>query len=136
VKGGLRNKDNKLLFESWTMTSAVLTHHNDNGRTGANVNETILNVTPVIDASIGTSASNPTTGTLYLVLAAWDPNLFNGQPQHAFKQLLYDINLVDGQPRAAAAGQSNPVEITGSFPGVGYAQANESDLPVDKSGGL
>jgi hypothetical protein len=91
--------------------------------------------TPVIDARVGTSAADPTTGTLYLVLAAWDPVLFDTQPQKAFKQLLYAINLADGLPRPAAPGQSNPVEITGIFPGSGYAEANESDLPVDKSGG-
>jgi hypothetical protein len=92
--------------------------------------------TPVIDATIGTSAANPTTGTLYLVLATWDTAVFNSpQPEKAFKQLLYAINLADGQPRPAAPGQTNPVEIGGTFPGAGYAEAKESDLPVDKSGG-
>lgn len=93
--------------------------------------------TPVIDARIGSSAANPTTGTIYLVLATWDPVLFQTQTQRAFRQLLYAIDLVDGMPRAAAGGQSNPVEIGGTFPGVGYAEADpeQSDLPVDKSGG-
>lgn len=102
------------------------------GSAGGNIG--ILS-TPVIDAQLGTSAANPTTGTLYLVLATWDPQRFNTQSQNVFKQLLYAVNLSDGQLRPAAPGQSNPVEISGSFPGAGYAKAKESDLPVDTAGG-
>src|SRR5579859_3762591 len=83
--------------------------------------------TPVIEANLGTSAANPTTGTLYLVMATWDPGLFKAQPEKSFKQLLYAINLNDGKPRPAAPGQTNPVEIGGSFPGAGYAQGQQSD---------
>jgi hypothetical protein len=91
--------------------------------------------TPVVEAKIGTSAADPSTGTVYLVLAAWDPALFNGNPQGAFQQLLYALNLSDGQPRAAAPGQSNPVAINGTFAGTGYANAKESGKPVDTTGG-
>ena len=91
--------------------------------------------TPVIDAKIGASAADPTTGAIYLVLATWDAVLFNTQPQQSFKQLLYAINLADGLPRPTAGRQSNPVEIGGTFPGVGYAEARDSELAVDKSGG-
>src|SRR5262245_31978045 len=91
--------------------------------------------TPVIDARVGSSTNDPSSGTIYLVLAAWDPNQFNTQPQQAFKQLLYAINLGDGQLRLAPAGEQNPVAIGGSVSGAGYASAHPSDLPVDTSGG-
>jgi hypothetical protein len=91
--------------------------------------------TPVIDAKIGTSKANPSSGTIYLVLATWDPVLFKTRPQQAFKQLLYAIDMANGQLRPASVGQPNPVEIGGSAPGTGYAEAHESDLPVDTSGG-
>lgn len=73
--------------------------------------------TPVIDAGIGTSAADPSTGTLYLVLATWNP-----ASQKDFKQLLYALDLANGQPRNLG-GQLNPVEIAGSVPGVGYLNA-------------
>src|SRR5262249_11896470 len=40
--------------------------------------------TPVIDAQVGASPKNPSIGTIYLVLATWDPVLFQTQPQQAF----------------------------------------------------
>ncbi len=91
--------------------------------------------TPVIDATIGTSAANPSTGTIYLVLATWDPARFQNQKDQVFQQLLYAIKLEDGRLRPAAAGQANPVAIQGQAPGVGYAKATATQLPVDTSGG-
>jgi len=92
--------------------------------------------TPVIDATIGTSAAHPSRATMYLVLATWDPALFATQPIQAFRQLLYAIDLSDGQIRAPAGGQTNPVEINGSVPGVGYAEAHASDLPKQSANGV
>src|SRR5262249_48990135 len=50
-------------------------------------------------------------------------------------QLLFAINLADGQPRLASPGQTNPVAITGDYPGVGYATAQAKDVPVVTDGG-
>src|SRR5262249_21695175 len=75
--------------------------------------------TPAIEAKLGTGPADPTTGTMYLVLATWDP----AQADGAFRQLLFAINLADGQPRPAAPGQANPVAVAGDFPGAGYATA-------------
>src|SRR5262245_5589197 len=95
--------------------------------------------TPVIDARIGTSAADPSTGTLYLVLASWDPALFqqggNKSPR-AFRQLLFAVNLSNGTLRPAAAGQSNPVAVDGSVKGVGYAEARATERqPIKVNGG-
>ena len=87
--------------------------------------------TPVIDAEIGTSAYDPSRGTMYLVLATMDPALFPTCTQDAFRHLLYAIDIGDGQLRDMGAAGSNPVEIRGTVPGVGYAKALASDLPID-----
>lgn len=92
--------------------------------------------TPVVEATLGTSAANPTRATMYLVLATWDPVLFTTQPTQAFKQLLYAIDVSDGRLRPPAGAQPNPLEINGSALGVGYAEAHESDLPVQSTGGI
>jgi hypothetical protein len=100
---------------------------------GANYNDITGNIgilsTPVVD---------PAANTIYLVAAAYDPNVLNGpvaQAQQAFKQLLFALDLSTGNLRPAAAGSTNPVEIGGSVPGVGYFGAPESAKPVDKTGG-
>jgi len=73
--------------------------------------------TPVIDL---------TSNTIYLVAASVDPAALAGaQPQSAFKQLLFALDLSTGNNRVAAAGSSNPVAITGSALGVGYRDAKE-----------
>jgi len=86
--------------------------------------------TPVIDTQIGASPADPTTGTMYLVLATWDEARFANDQLGAFKQLLYALDLADGQPRALANGRPNPVEIAGSVPGSGYGKT----VPVTVKG--
>ena len=100
---------------------------------GANYNDIIGNIgilsTPVIDG---------VTNTMYLVAAAFEPVVLNGpaaQAQQAFKQLLFALDLSTGNLRPAAPGSTNPVEIGGSVPGVGYHDAQEGNKPVDKTGG-
>ena len=92
--------------------------------------------TPVIDAAIDPAGLAPTTGTLYLTLATWDPTTFGATPQASFQQLLYAIDLATGQPRPSTTAAPNPVQINGSAPGVGYAQAQASDLPVNVVGAV
>lgn len=87
--------------------------------------------TPVID---------PATHTLYLVAAAYEPTVLNGpNPQQAFKQLLFALDLATGAPKPPPAGSTNPVEIGWSAPGVGYHDATPGALNpgtvVDRSGG-
>jgi hypothetical protein len=75
--------------------------------------------TPVIDA---------VANTMYLVASAYDPATLAGpapQSQNAFKQLLFALDLSTGDPRAATAGSSNPVSITGSVAGFGYRDGQE-----------
>ncbi len=73
--------------------------------------------TPVVD---------PGANTIYLVAASFDPAALAGpNPQNAFKQLLFALDLSTGNPRASTAGSSNPVAIAGSVAGVGYRDANE-----------
>jgi hypothetical protein len=91
--------------------------------------------TPVIDVTIGTSAANPSTGTIYLLLATWDPTQFPNLKDQVFQQLLYAIKPEDGSVRPPSVGKPNPVAIQGQAAGVGYAKAIASDLPVDTSGG-
>ena len=69
--------------------------------------------TPVIDAKIGTSKQDPSTGTVYLVAATYDPDRFQAQPQGAFQHLLYALDIADGQPRPALPNRPNPMEIRG-----------------------
>lgn len=83
--------------------------------------------TPVIDL---------TSKTIYLVAAAFDPAALNGaNPQQAFKQLLFALDLSTGNLKPAMAGSTNPVEIRGSVAGSGYHDAHESKKPIDKTGG-
>lgn len=100
---------------------------------GANYNDITGNIgilsTPVIDA---------VTNTIYLVAAAFEPDVLNGpaaQAQQAFKQLLFALDLSTGNLRPAGPGSTNPVEVGGSVPGVGYRDAQEGNKPVDKTGG-
>jgi hypothetical protein len=70
---------------------------------------------------LSTPAIDLASATIYLVAAAYDPLVLNGpNPASAFKQLLFALDLSTGQPRAAAAGTSNPVLIGGSARGSGY----------------
>jgi Legume lectin domain len=85
--------------------------------------------TPVID---------PGANVMYLVATAFDPAILAGPPaqaQNAFKQLLFALDLRTGDLRAATAGSSNPVAISGSVSGVGYRDGKEVDpgVQVDKT---
>jgi hypothetical protein len=100
---------------------------------GADYNDITGNIgilsTPVVD---------PASNTIYVVAAAYEPNVLNGpaaQAQQAFKQLLFALDLSTGNLRPAAVGAGNPIEIGGSATGVGYFDAQKSKKPVDKTGG-
>jgi hypothetical protein len=72
---------------------------------------------------LSTPAIDLAARTIYVVAATYEPATLNGQhPQQAFKQLLFALNLSTGNLRRAAAGSTNPVEITGSVAGPGYGR--------------